>query len=71
MRDYSSELRRTRLDFRAQMKRALACKTKVQKIKLAKEWKEKYSELGYRELIACAKNPRVRANIANWDIDGF
>jgi hypothetical protein len=71
MKDYSEELRRTRLDFRQQMRRALVCKTKPQKIKLAKEWKEKYSELGYKELIACAKNHRVRANIANWDIDGL
>jgi hypothetical protein len=53
-----------------QMQRALACKTKRQKIKLAREWKAKYSELMYKELIACAKDKRVRANIVNWENDG-
>jgi len=53
-----------------QMQRALACRTKKQKIKLAREWKEKYSENMYKELIACARDKRVRANIANWENDG-
>jgi hypothetical protein len=52
------------------MRRALACRTKKQKIKLAKEWSEKYSELMYKELIACAKDKRVCATIANWEQDG-
>ena len=68
--DTSPELRRTRLDLTEQMKRALACRTKKQKIKLAKEWSEKYSELMYKELIACAKDKRVCATIANWEQDG-
>ena len=67
--DTSHELRRTRLDLMIQMQRALACRTKKQKIKLANEWKEKYSEQMYKELIACAKDKRVCANIANWEND--
>jgi len=67
--DTSHELRRTRFDLMTQMQRALACRTKKQKIKLANEWKEKYSELMYKELIACAKDKRVCANIANWEQD--
>ena len=67
--DTSHELRRTRLDLMTQMQRALACRTKKQKIKLANEWKEKYSEQMYKELIACAKDKRVCANIANWEQD--
>ena len=67
--DTSHELRRTRFDLMAQMQRALACRTKKQKIKLANEWKEKYSEQMYKELIACAKDKRVCANIANWEND--
>jgi hypothetical protein len=51
------------------MKRALSCTKKVDKIKLAKEWQEKYSPVHYRELIACAKNKQVAAIIANWKID--
>jgi hypothetical protein len=51
-----------------QMQRALKCRTKKQKIKLASEWKEKYSALMYKELIACAKDKQVCANIANWEL---
>jgi len=67
---YTRQLLRTRVDLMIQMQRALACRTKKQKIKLAKEWKEKYSENMYKELIACAKDKRVRANIVNWENDG-
>ena len=66
--DTSHELRRTRLDFMEQMRRALSCRTKKQKIKLAKEWREKYSELMYKELISCAKDKTVCANIVNWEL---
>jgi hypothetical protein len=51
------------------MRRALSCTRKSQKIKLAKEWQEKYNPVHYRELIACAKNKQVAAVIANWKID--
>jgi len=64
------ELYKSRVDLMVQMQRALACRTKKQKIKLAREWKEKYSENMYKELIACARDNRVRANIANWENDG-
>ena len=68
---YSEELRRTRQDFKNQMIKVLLCRNKSQKIKLVKEWKAKYSELQVKELIACAKDRRVRAEIANWNVDGF
>jgi len=67
---FTRELLKSRVDLMIQMQRALACRTKRQKIKLAREWKAKYSELMYKELIACAKDKRVRANIANWENDG-
>jgi uncharacterized iron-regulated protein len=51
------------------MRRALACKTKKQKIKLADEWQKNYSELMYRELISCARNKEVCVRIANWEQD--
>jgi hypothetical protein len=41
----------------------------LQKIKLAKEWEEKYNPVHYRELIRCAKNKEVAAVIANWKIE--
>ena len=67
---YTRQLLQTRVDLMIQMQRALACRTKKQKIKLAREWKEKYSENMYKELIACARDKRVRANIVNWENDG-
>jgi hypothetical protein len=51
------------------MFRALSCTNKKQKIKLAAEWKEKYSPTHYKELIACAKNKRIAGDILNWNLE--
>jgi len=53
------------------MQLAIKCRTKKQKIKLAAAWKERYSELQYKELIACARTELYRDKIANWNVDGF
>ena len=60
----------TRSDLSLQMRRALACRTKKQKIKLAEEWQKNYSERMYRELISCARNKEVCVRISNWEQDG-
>ena len=62
-------LRDSRIRLKEEMKRALSCTRKTQKIRLAKEWQENYNPVHYRELIACAKNKEVAAIIANWKID--
>ncbi|MEI8285904.1 MAG: hypothetical protein WCG15_01255, partial [Actinomycetes bacterium] len=62
-------LRDSRVQLQQEMRRALSCTRKLQKIKLAKEWEEKYNPVHYRELIRCAKNKEVAAVIANWKID--
>lgn len=62
-------LRNSRIQLKEEMRRALSCIRKLQKIKLAKEWEEKYNPVHYRELIRCAKNKQVAAIIANWKID--
>jgi len=62
-------LRDSRIQLKEEMRRALSCTRKLQKIKLVKEWEEKYNPVHYRELIACAKNKQVAAVIANWKID--
>jgi hypothetical protein len=51
------------------MRNALSCTKKVDKIRLAKWWEEKYNPVHYRELIRCAKNKQVAAIIANWKIE--
>ena len=60
----------TRSDLSLQMRRALACRTKKEKIKLAEEWQKNYSERMYRELISCARNKEVCVRISNWEQDG-
>ena len=68
-RGYRVALRDSRIQLQIEMRRALSCTRKLQKIKLAKEWQEKYNPVHYRELIRCAKNKEVAAVIANWKID--
>jgi hypothetical protein len=62
-------LRDSRIQLRQEMRNALSCTKKVDKIGLAKEWQDKYNPVHYRELIKCAKNKQVAAIIANWKIE--
>lgn len=58
----------TRYKFRQEMFKALACKTKKQKIALAARWKRQYSAIGYEELIACARNKEACVGITKWEL---
>ena len=62
-------LRDSRIQLQQEMRRALSCIKKVEKIKLAREWEERYNPIHYRELIKCAKNKQVAIAIANWKTD--
>ena len=62
-------LRDSRIRLQQEMRRALSCIKKMDKINLAKYWQEKYNPVHYRELIACAKNKQVAIAIANWKTD--
>ena len=62
-------LRDSRIQLQQEMRRALSCIKKLEKIKLAREWEEKYNPIHYRELIKCAKNKQVAIAIANWKTD--
>ena len=57
--------------FKEQMNKAIACKTKKQKIKLAGSWKNAYSDLTYPALINLARNHHARLKVANWDLSHF
>ena len=57
--------------FKEQMNKAIACKTKKQKIKLAGTWKNAYSEMTYTALINLARNHHARLKVANWDLSHF
>jgi len=57
--------------YKTEMMRALSCKTKKQKIALAKEWKERFSPMTYDSLISLAKNHTARLKVAYWDLPNF
>jgi len=64
-------LTKERLIYKNEMLKAIACRTKRQKIKLANEWKSKYSAMTYGALIALARNHEARLKVAYWDITHF
>ena len=64
-------LTQERLMFKTEMMRALSCRTKRQKIALASDWKERFSEMTYKALIDLAKNHSARLKVAYWDIPNF
>ena len=64
-------LYQTRKRLKVEMQRALSCISAASKRKIAQRWREEYSELMYKELIACAKNRNACREIANWDLDNF
>jgi len=64
-------LREERLLYKTEMLRAISCKTKKQKIKLAAEWKERFSPMTYNALIDLARNHTARLKVAYWDIPNF
>lgn len=68
---WASELKSYRILLKMEMLRVLNCSSNDEKRLLAKEWKEKYSQIFYKELVNMAKDKNVRAKVANWDIDNF
>jgi len=64
-------LREERLMYKTEMLRAISCKTKKQKIKLAAEWKERFSPMTYTALIDLARNHSARLKVAYWDLPNF
>ena len=69
--DMKLALYQTRKRLKVEMQRALSCISPAAKRKIAQRWQTEYSELFYRELIACAKNKEGMREIANWDLDNF
>jgi len=68
---WASELKSYRILLKMEMMRVLNCHSNDEKRLLAKEWKEKYSQIFYKELVNMAKDRNVRAKVAHWDIDNF
>ena len=67
--DTQMRLYNTRLRLKREMQRALSCISPGAKRYLAKEWKEKYSDIVYKELIRCARNRDAAETISKWNLD--
>ena len=65
------KLNEERLMYKTEMLKAIACRTKRQKVKLADEWKKNYSSMTYVALINLARNHEARLKVAYWDIPKF
>lgn len=65
------KLTQERLLYKTEMLKAISCRTKRQKIKLATEWKAKYSPMTYQALIGLARNHEARLKVAYWDLSHF
>ena len=65
------KLTQERLLYKTEMLKAIVCRTKKQKIKLADEWKKNYSNMTYVALINLARNHEARLKVAYWDIPKF
>ena len=68
---WADELRHYRFIMKMEMMNVIHCNTAEEKRKLAQSWKQKYSQIFYKELVNMAKDKISRAKVANWDIDNF
>lgn len=63
------QLRRSRLNLQHEVRQALMCKTKRQKIELVQRWKAKYDPIYVQELLNVARNKQAAGDILAWDLD--
>ena len=66
---YIEELRASRLLLQSEVRAALACKTKRQKIALVARWKSQYSPIFVQELLNVARNKQAAGDILHWNLD--
>ena len=69
--DDQKKLYRIRTMFKTEMQRAISARTPKQKRMIADEWKRKYSDVTYEELIRLARNKTARLKVAEWNLDEF
>ena len=66
---YIEELRASRLLLQGEVRAALACRTKKQKIALVARWKSQYSPIFVQELLNVARNKQAAGDILHWNLD--
>lgn len=60
-----------RMRLKREMERAVNAIKPKDKVALAKEWEEKYTDSQYEELLRLARHKEARAKIAAWDLSDF
>ena len=60
-----------RMRLKREMERAVQAVKPKDKIALAKEWQERYTDEQYDELLRLARHKEARYKIANWDLSDF
>ena len=68
---WADELAESRYCYKREMLRVVTCFDNADKIKLLKEWQKEYSPIRVQGLLACAKDPKARVKVANWDLNNF
>lgn len=63
------QLRVSRMRLQMEVRNALGCKTKKQKIDLVRAWKEKYDPIYVQELLNVARNKSAAGDIVSWDVE--
>ena len=66
---WAKELYESRVKLRDEVRSALACRTKKQKLDLVQRWKSEYSPTSVAEMLRIARNKSTAGEIANWDIN--
>ena len=59
------------MNLQREVRAALACKTKRQKIELVERWKAQYDPIYVRELLNVARNKTAAGDILAWDLNNF
>ena len=65
------QLLQSRLRFQGEIRAALECKTKGDKIELVKRWRQRYCPDHVQELLNVARNKQVAGDILAWDLNNF
>jgi hypothetical protein len=63
------QLRASRIWLQGEVRAALLCKTKKQKIALVNRWKLQYSPITVQELLNVARNKKAAGDIIHWNLD--
>ena len=71
MNPLETQLLESRRRLQGEVRAALACRTKAQKLALVAKWKEKYSPIYVQELLNVARNKKTAVDILDWDLGNF